>query len=306
MNGRVPPLPLGDGQGEGNPPLPLGEGRGEGRWQPLTATDPHPNPLPLGEGIDEVLPRGEGAPALRARHITKRFGHRLVLKGINLSLAGGERMAIFGPNGAGKTTLLRILSTVAEPTTGEVEIAGIDPDADPTEARRRIGVISHHPYLYDDLTARENLRFYARMYDVREREARIQELAAKVGLSARLDDRVGTFSHGMRQRLAMARAVLHDPEVLMLDEPEAGLDQDALELLIRLLAEQVSGRRRAALVVTHHLDLGLALSDRVAILVGGRFVFEAPSRELDPATIRAHYSRHAAPASPFVRRPTGK
>lgn len=233
-------------------------------------------------------------PALQARGITKRFGPRLVLKGLDLELGPGERVAIFGPNGAGKSTLLRILATVTTPTSGHVEIAGIDPQADPLEARRRIGVISHHPYLYDNLTARENLRFYGRMYDVLELESRIEKLGARVGLLARLDDRVGTFSHGMHQRLAMARSVLHDPDLLLLDEPEAGLDQDALDLLASLLGEFSSGRTRAAVVVTHHLELGLTLSDRVLILVGGRFVFGAPSRELDAAAIRTLYSHHTS------------
>ncbi|MGE5618235.1 MAG: ABC transporter ATP-binding protein [Sphingomonadaceae bacterium] len=234
------------------------------------------------------------ALALEAKGVTKRFGHRLVLKGIGLSLARGERVAIFGPNGAGKTTLMRILATVASPTTGRVVIDGIDPEEDPLEARRRIGVVSHHSYLYDDLTARENLRFYGRMYDVQNLDRRIAQTVERVGLTARLDDRVGTFSHGMRQRIAMARAILHDPEVLMLDEPEAGLDQDALELLVDLLREPASGRRRAALVITHHLDLGLALSDRVVILVDGRIAFQAPSEELDPTTVRQLYSRYTA------------
>ena len=232
--------------------------------------------------------------ALQATCITKRFGHRLVLKGINLSISQGERVAIFGPNGAGKTTLLRILSTVTAPTTGEITVAGFDPTEEPLEARRHIGVISHHPYLYDDLTARENLRFYARMYNVPDREARIELLAAWVSLGARLDDRVGTFSDGTRQRLAMVRAVLHDPDILMLDEPEAGLDQAALDLLVSLLKEPASGRQRSALVVTHHLDLGLALSDRVAILAGGRLVYQAPSSELNPTTVRQQYTRHTA------------
>ncbi|HEX9014563.1 MAG TPA: ABC transporter ATP-binding protein, partial [Chloroflexota bacterium] len=169
---------------------------------------------------------GEDPVALRAVGVTKRFGHRLVLKGINLTVGGGERLAIFGPNGAGKSTLLRILSSVSSPTTGRVEVAGVDPEEDPLEARRRIGVISHHPYLYDDLTARENLRFYGRMYDVGDVDRRIELLGERVGLGPRLDDRVGTFSHGMQQRLAMARAILHDPDLLMLDEPEGGLDQD--------------------------------------------------------------------------------
>lgn len=239
----------------------------------------------------------DGAPpALEAARITKRFGHRLVLKGVDFSLAAGERVALFGPNGAGKTTLMRILATVSSPSSGSVLVDGIDPLDEPLEARRRIGVVSHHSYLYDDLTARENLRFYGRMYDVPDLDARIVETVARVGLSARLDDRVGTFSHGMQQRIAMARAVLHDPELLMLDEPEAGLDQDALDLLVELLREPASGRRRAALVVTHHLDLGLSLSDRVAILVDGRLVFQAPSCELDPASVRQFYSRHTASA----------
>ncbi len=239
--------------------------------------------------------------ALLAQGITKQFGHRLVLKGIGLRVAEGERLAIFGPNGAGKSTLLRILATVMAPTSGRVEVAGVDPTEEPLEARRRIGVISHHPYLYDDLTARENLRFYGRMYEVPDLDARIASLAGRVGLAARLDDRVGTFSHGMQQRLAMARAILHDPDVLMLDEPEGGLDQDGLNLLVELLNEPESGRRRSAVVVTHHLDLGLALSDRVAILVGGRFVFQAPASELNATLVREHYSRHTSPALAGVR-----
>lgn len=241
----------------------------------------------------QVVESAEPA-ALKATGITKRFGHRLVLKSISFSLAQGERVAIFGPNGAGKSTFMRILATVAAPTSGTVEVAGIDPQEEPLEARRRIGVVSHHPYLYDDLTARENLRFYGRMYDVPELDRRIEEIVQRVGLSARLDDRVGTFSHGMQQRIAMARAVLHDPEVLMLDEPEAGLDQDALNLLADLLQQPREGRRRAALIVTHHLDLGLTLSDRVVILVDGRIVFQASSSELDPSAVRQLYSLHTS------------
>ncbi len=252
------------------------------------------------QSVPEIL--GESLPALQATRITKRFGHRLVLKGIDFSLAAGERVALFGPNGAGKTTLMRILATVSTPTSGSVLVAGIDPQDEPLEARRRIGVVSHHSFLYDDLTARENLSFYGRMYDVPNLEDRIAETVARVGLSARLDDRVGTFSHGMQQRIAMARAILHDPDLLMLDEPEAGLDQDALDLLVELLKEPSSGRRRAALVVTHHLDLGLALSDRVAILVEGRLVFQSPSSDLDPATVRQLYTTHTSAARSGRRR----
>lgn len=229
------------------------------------------------------------APSLKATGVTKRFGYRLVLKGIDLSLGVGERLALFGPNGAGKTTLLRILSTVVAPTAGDVEIAGIDPQVDPIEARRRLGVISHKPYLYPELTARENLRFFARMYDVPNREARIADVAGRVGLAARLDDRVATYSHGMQQRLAVARALLHDPEILLLDEPEAGLDQDAYDLLAGVLGTRDSGGKRSAIIATHQLDLGLALSQRVAVLVRGRLVFQGRSAGMDPAQVRSHY-----------------
>lgn len=237
----------------------------------------------------EPLVVAPNALALKATGVTKRFGYRLVLKGIDLSLGAGERLALFGPNGAGKTTLLRILATVVAPTTGYVEVAGVDPQDDPVEARRFLGVISHKPYLYPELTARENLRFFCKMYDVPDRENRIQDVAKRVGLGVRLDDMAGTYSHGMQQRLAIARAVLHDPEILLLDEPEAGLDQEAYDLLADLLDNRDSGGRRSAIVVTHHLDLGLALSQRVAVLVGGRIVFQGPSATMDPAKVRQHY-----------------
>ena len=240
--------------------------------------------------IKESMIDTSAVPILKATGITKRFGHRLVLKGIDLSLGIGEKLALFGPNGAGKTTLLRVLSTLAAPTTGRLEIAGIDPRDDPFEVRRRIGVIAHKPYHYPDLTARENLRFFGRMYGVPSREDRIVEIAGRVGLKARLDDKVGTFSHGMQQRLAMARAALSDPDLLLLDEPEAGLDQEALDLIKSLLDERKDGRERSAIVVTHNLALGLSISQKTAVLVGGRIVFQGPSDGLDQAAVRQYYT----------------
>jgi heme exporter protein A len=213
---------------------------------------------------------------IEAFGVTKVFGLRPVLRGVDLRVENGAFLTLFGPNGAGKTTFLRILSSLSRPTTGAVRIAGYVLPQQAAEVRSVLGVVSHQPLLYGDLSAEENLRFYARMYALpREtREDRIAEVIESVGLRKRSRDLVRTFSRGMQQRLAIARAVLHAPPVLLLDEPYTGLDQDAAAILDDVLHE-VATRGRTVLMTTHNIARGLAMADRVAILSKGKIAYEA-------------------------------
>jgi heme exporter protein A len=174
---------------------------------------------------------------ITVRKLVKRFGLKPVLRGMDFSVEPGEFVALLGPNGAGKTTFLRILASLSRPTLGSVNIAGYSLPGQAAAVRRKLGVVSHLPLLYGDLTAEENLRFYARMYNIAHADQRISEVLGMVGLTARRRDLVRTFSRGMQQRLAIGRAVLHDPEVMLFDEPHTGLDQDACQMLDTVLRE---------------------------------------------------------------------
>jgi heme exporter protein A len=228
---------------------------------------------------------------IEIRGLTKSFGSKVALQGINIDIAEGEFLTLVGPNGAGKTTLLRILATLTRPTGGSVRVAGFDLVGQGAEVRRHIGLASHQTLLYDDLSAEENLRFYGRMYEVAELEERITALLQRVGLEHRRHDLVRTFSRGMQQRLAIARALLHDPAILLLDEPYTGLDQQAAEVLREVLVALV-GRSRTVLMTTHNLERGLELCHRAAILVNGRIVYQAGQGDLDVASFREVYSNH--------------
>jgi heme exporter protein A len=230
---------------------------------------------------------------IEARNVTKAFGHRAALAGVNLSVAAGESVALVGPNGAGKTTLLRIMATLTRPTSGLVRIAGLDPARNGSDIRRQIGFLSHRILLYEDLTAEQNLRFYARMYDLADDSARITDLLEQVGLIKRRHDLVRTFSRGMQQRLAVARAVLHRPQVLLLDEPYTGLDPGAAQVLSDLLARLVA-EGCTVLLTTHDLDHALTASQRIVILARGRVVYDAPRAQVDPATFAEVYQRLSA------------
>ena len=226
---------------------------------------------------------------IETRSLTKNFGLQRVLRGVDLAVAPGEFVALMGPNGAGKTTLLRILATLARPSFGQARVAGFPLPAGAGEVRRRLGVVSHHPLLYGDLTAEENLLFYARMYGVRQRAQRLNTVLGQVGLAARRRDLVRTFSRGMQQRLAIARAVLHEPEVMLFDEPYTGLDQDASAMLDGVLRD-VAARGRTVLMTTHDLARGLALADRMVILSRGVIAYSARRGEIDPATFGQTYA----------------
>jgi heme exporter protein A len=186
--------------------------------------------------------RGEESIAMiDVRNLTKSFGSKYALRGVNLRVMPGESLVLFGPNGAGKSTLVRILSSLSRPSSGTVHIGGLELAKHADGIRRYLGVVSHAPLLYDSLTAEENLRFFAGLYGMKGSEPRIRALLERVGLYSRRSDLVRTFSRGMVQRLAIARALLHDPEVLLLDEPDTGLDPQAAEMLHGLLSE-LSGR----------------------------------------------------------------
>jgi heme exporter protein A len=228
------------------------------------------------------------APAIEVRNLVKTFSEFYALRGISLQIATGECLSIFGPNGAGKTTFLRILSAISRPTSGDILFDGKTLEEAVFSIRRRLGVIGHQSFLYDDLTAEENLLFYARLYDVNNPTDRIREILNDVGLRERARDRVRTYSRGMQQRLTIARAMLHDPAVLFLDEPYTGLDQHAASMLTTWLSK-LRSERRTILLVTHDLEQGLALADRVAIFLRGKVAWEKPAGGIDQQTLRQLY-----------------
>jgi heme exporter protein A len=228
---------------------------------------------------------------IEVRKLTKTFGLNPVLRGLELDVARGEFLTLLGPNGSGKTTLLRILAALARPTSGTVRIGGWELPKEADYVRAQLGVVSHLPLLYDTLTAEENLLFFARLYDLPAdtRRLRVQTVLERVGLHRRARDVVRTYSRGMQQRLAIARAILHNPAVLLLDEPYTGLDQDAAALLDDLLREvAVSGR--TVVMTTHDLLRGHALADRIAILSRGKIAFDAPCGEIDPGALPRLYA----------------
>lgn len=229
-----------------------------------------------------------GDPRLEARGLVRTFGAHRAVDGVSFSLAPGEVLSLLGPNGAGKTTLMRILAGGLEASHGEVRLAGERLDTRSAEWQRRVGVLSHQTFLYGHLTAAENLRFYADLYELDGVGERIERGLAAVELGNRADDLVRTFSRGMRQRLALARTLLHEPDVVLLDEPYTGLDAHAAAVL-RGVLEALRDGRRTVILVTHNLTEGLELADRVAIQVRGRIALEAPAADFDPHTFHDRY-----------------
>ena len=209
---------------------------------------------------------------IKLEGLTKNFSLNPVLRGVDLHVKEREFVALVGPNGAGKTTLLRIVATLQRPSGGAVTVGGWSLPAEADQVRRHIGMISHQAMVYGDLNAVDNLLYYAGLYGLDRREERVMGQLEAVGLARRISDPVRTFSRGMMQRLAIARATLHDPEVLLLDEPYTGLDSAAVQLLDELLAEQRSGR--TILMITHDFVHGLSQCERVAILNKGKIAAE--------------------------------
>lgn len=225
-----------------------------------------------------------------ATGIEKTFGLRPVLRGVSLQLGAGRSMALLGANGAGKTTLLRVLATLIRPSAGTLEVVGWDALRDATQVRRQVGYVGHQPGLYEELTVRENLLFFATMYALRDGAQRADALIARVGLRAKANERVRTLSRGQAQRLALARGILHEPELLLLDEPDTGLDEHAVLLLDELVRERAE-RGGTTILTTHHLQRGLDLTDQCVVLAGGRVVHVGASHETSAAEVRALFTR---------------
>jgi len=227
------------------------------------------------------------------KKLLKRFGMKTVLRGLDFHVDQGEFVVLLGPNGAGKTTFLRILASLSRPSMGQVTIAGHALPAQAAEVRRTLGVVSHLPLLYGDLTAEENLRFFGRMYDLQNLDSRITEVLQLIGLESRRRDLVRTFSRGMQQRLAIGRAVLHDPEVVLFDEPYTGLDQDASAMLDDVL-RNVAARGRTVVMTSHDLARAEELGSRFDVLSRGMITASCTREELGSDNLLTFYKQALA------------
>ncbi len=230
---------------------------------------------------------------IEVKKLVKRFGLKTVLRGVDFKVQPGEFVALLGPNGAGKTTFLRILASLSRPSMGIVDIAGYSLPKQAAAVRARLGVVSHLPLVYDDLTAEENLTFYGRMYGIENASARITEVLEMVGLEARRRDLVRTFSRGMQQRLAIGRAVLHDPDVVLFDEPYTGLDQDASSMLDDVL-QTVAGQGRTVVMTSHDLARAENLATRFDILSRGVIAASSTREGLGNGNLLTFYKQALA------------
>lgn len=225
---------------------------------------------------------------ISAKSLTKKIGSKAILKGIDLEVKEGEFLTVFGPNGAGKSTLLKILALLMRPSNGKLTINGLDSEKESIKIRKDIGVISHQTFLYDNLTAQENLEFYGRMYGVTDLKDKLYDALQEVGLEFSLKDPVRTFSRGMLQRLAIARATLHNPKLLFLDEPYTGLDPHAIDILNKVLAK-LNTNNRTIFMITHNFEQGLDLSNRIMIMSKGSIVFTGKTKEVGLGNLKDIY-----------------
>lgn len=242
---------------------------------------------------DDSPARAAGAASAHAiswRGVRKEFGRHVALRGVDLAVARGEVLALIGPNGAGKTTLLRIGAALGRASSGEVEVGGAALDA---RARARIGYLGHATLLYGNLTALENLVFYARVYGVARPRERALELLERAGVARRANDSIARLSRGTQQRVALCRAFIHDPEILLLDEPFTGLDPHGTALLKAWLLERVAGGG-AAVMTTHDLGAALDVATRFAVLAGGRVAGERAAAGMTLADLGAYYDSAVA------------
>lgn len=225
---------------------------------------------------------------INVRNLQKRFGHKRVLSGLDFQVDKGELVALLGPNGSGKTTFLRILSSLSRPDGGEVRVAGYQLPQEADWVRERLGFVSHQPLLYGDLTAEENLWFYSRLYDVSDYRQRTANVLDMVDLQRRGADLVRTFSRGMIQRLALGRSLLHEPQILLFDEPHTGLDPDSVRMLNDVLL-QMSEQGRIVIVTSHDLAQVANLASRFDVLSQGEIVASVKEEKIDADRLLMFY-----------------
>ncbi len=228
-----------------------------------------------------------GPPIVEVAELTRAFGSRRALAGLTFSLAPGECLALFGPNGAGKTTLLRVLAGLLRPTSGIARVSGVQLPGGAL-ARSRVGLISHHTMLYEALSPRENVDFAARLYGVRDARERVEDSLRRMSMLQRADAPVRSLSRGMQQRVSIARAMVHGPQLVLADEPYSGLDDSGARALTTLLAELRSAGT-AIIVVTHNLVEGLSLATHAAVMQRGKFIRYDPAERIDPASYSRTY-----------------
>ena len=224
-------------------------------------------------------------PAIEARSLSRSYGRVKAISNLGLTIAPGEKVVLIGPNGSGKTTLIKLLSTLIRPTSGTLKLFGKDTASHGAQLRRRVGVLLHEPLLYNRLTALENLQFYSKMFNVPNEDRRIWELAEEMEIGDLLRTRVDSLSHGQRKRVSILRALLHDPSILLLDEPDAGLDQTAVQGLVKL----VSRNGRTVVMSTHNLESGLSMAQRVIVLKKGKVIMDVDREVLDRADLDLGY-----------------
>jgi heme ABC exporter ATP-binding subunit CcmA len=210
---------------------------------------------------------------IEIEQLVKEFGRKRVIGNVNMKIDSGEFVVILGPNGAGKTTLLRLISTLLRPSSGRILVDGNDVKDEGIEVRQKVGVLAHVPYLYEELSAIENLRFYAKMYGIGPADERIKDLLERVKLSHRMNDQVGTFSRGMKQRLAIARAIIQKPNHLFMDEPYTGLDLNGCSILSEML-RRFHRQKRTIVMVTHDMERGYEMGERLAVMIDGDIAYD--------------------------------
>lgn len=231
----------------------------------------------------------ENSPLIRVDELVKAYGYRPILKKLSLDIGRGELTALLGPNGSGKSTLLRLLTGLAKPTAGIITVGGWAMPQEAAAVRAQIGMVGHKSLLYEQLTARENMRFFARMYNLEDADDRIEQRIAQVGLTKHADQIVRTYSRGMQQRLSIARAMLHEPDVLFFDEPYTGLDQDASAMLDDLIT-QTHAAGHTLLMTTHQIERAARIARRVVILSRGQIVYDEPTDDISGRQMAAIYT----------------